>query len=364
MPSVVRPVVPHHVPPPRTKANFEYTDLAILNFSKIGTPEGRAELTVQLHDVMKTHGFFYIVNHGLSQAEEERMFDIANVPFSGVPAEEKSNYLANIKHDGSYQGYKPREFLMIDGGVRDQREDYNVNHDVTRKQHPQAVQFLIPEIEAFARFNHMQILHPLLRLFALSLELPEDTFVNMHNWDAVGESYVRMMKYYSRSAEDEIKAKQVWLKGHTDIGTITLLWSQPVAGLQVFSPDGKWRYVRHIENALVVNSGDAMEFLSGGYYKPTIHRVMQPPEDQRSYERLCLIYFAMTDDDVKLVPRIESPVLQKHGIQRRWSNDVDAPTMEAWRKGRTSTYGQVELTKKENGIEEYMVNGIPDKYYS
>lgn len=36
-----------------------------------------------------------------------------------------------------------------------------------------------------------------------------------------------------------------------DIGTITVLWSQPVAGLQIMCPDGRWRWVRHIENGLV-----------------------------------------------------------------------------------------------------------------
>ena len=40
----------------------------------------------------------------------------------------------------------------------------SVNHDITRKQHPQAVRPLLPEIEAFAKFNHFQVLHPLLRL--------------------------------------------------------------------------------------------------------------------------------------------------------------------------------------------------------
>ena len=40
------------------------------------------------------------------------MFDIADVAFSGVPEEEKRNYLANIKDGGSYQGYKLREFWV------------------------------------------------------------------------------------------------------------------------------------------------------------------------------------------------------------------------------------------------------------
>jgi len=36
-----------------------------------------------------------------------------------------------------------------------------------------------------------------------------------------------------------------------DIGSITILWSQSVGGLQMLAPDGRWKWVQHIENALV-----------------------------------------------------------------------------------------------------------------
>ena len=55
-----------------------------------------------------------------------------------------------------------------------------------------------------------------------------------------------------------------------------------------------------------------MEFLSGGFYKATIHRVVQPPADQRGLIRLGMYYFALADDDVKLTP-VDSPVLQRKG---------------------------------------------------
>ena len=51
----------------------------------------------------------------------------------------------------------------------------------------------------------------------------------------------------------------------------------------------------------VINAGDGLEFLSGGILKATIHRVVQPPPDQRGYTRLGVIYFAMSDDDVRLM---------------------------------------------------------------
>lgn len=82
-----------------------------------------------------------------------------------------------------------------------------------------------------------------------------------------------------------------------------------------------------------------MEFLSGGLYKATIHRVVQPPTDQRGYARLGAFYFAMANDDVVLKPLAESPVLQRAGILRRVP-DESAPTMEKWRLRRTGAFGQ------------------------
>ena len=41
-----------------------------------------------------------------------------------------------------------------------------------------------------------------------------------------------------------------------------------------------------------------MEFLSGGHYRATIHRVVQPPPDQRGHTRLGAFYFAIPDDAV------------------------------------------------------------------
>jgi isopenicillin N synthase-like dioxygenase len=113
-----------------------------------------------------------------------------------------------------------------------------------------------------------------------------------------------------------------------------------------------------------VNAGDALEFLTGGYYKGTIHRVVQPPQDQQNYTRLGVFYFAMPDDDVKLVPMAESPVLQRVGIQIR-CDDSEAPTMEQWRKLRTSAYGQTELKSgNEKGVEEEIINGVLVKHYN
>lgn len=120
-------------------------------------------------------------------------------------------------------------------------------------------------------------------------------------------------------------------------------------------------------NYQVVNTGDALDFLTGGYYKGTIHRVVQPPPDQRTYTRLGVFYFVMTDDAVRLSPEAllkKSPVLQRVGVQRRF-DDAEAPTMEQWRKGRTSAYGRSDLKKgEEDGVEVEVINGVVVKHYT
>lgn len=48
---------------------MEYADLAIIDFSKASTPEGRLELSAQVAEAMNKEGFFYVINHGYSQAQ-------------------------------------------------------------------------------------------------------------------------------------------------------------------------------------------------------------------------------------------------------------------------------------------------------
>ncbi|KAH7923385.1 Clavaminate synthase-like protein [Leucogyrophana mollusca] len=366
MPSTTLPYCPRYVPPPPTQENLDFADLAVIDLAKALTPEGRLELFPQVRDAFRTHGFIYAINHGWTQKQTDRIFDIANVPFTSVSADEAKAYAGDPKKDGYYQGFKTRGSWRLDSEneVFDQIEHYSLNRKVYTRSHPEALRPFLPEIEDFTHHNHYNVVHPILRLLALSLELPEETFVEKHRFDAAGETCARFIKYFKRSQAEEEKSKNVWLKGHADLGSVSVLWSQPIGGLQILSPDGKWRWVRHIDNALVINTGEAMEFLTGGYFKSTIHRVTQPPADQHAYDRLGVFYFSMPDDDVQLVPSAESPVLQRVGIEWCCTDDV-APNMEAWRKGRSAAYGVTPLKQGEKeGVEEEIISGIVVKHYN
>lgn len=125
-----------------------------------------------------------------------------------------------------------------------------------------------------------KVLNPLNHLIALALELPPDFFTKLHRWDTHDESHLRYMKYGKFSPSEISKLEDgLWSGGHTDLGTITLLFRQPVAALQIREHEtGQWKWAKPLDGSLTVNTCDALSFLTGGYIKSTIHRViMQLP---------------------------------------------------------------------------------------
>ena len=67
----------------------------------------------------------------------------------------------------------------------------------------------------------------LLRLFAILLELPsEDQLAKVHDYNLKGEDHLRYMYYSSRSAEDNKKVGSLYIPGHQDLGSLTLLFRQ------------------------------------------------------------------------------------------------------------------------------------------
>ena len=175
----------------------------------------------------------------------------------------------------------------------------------------------LPEIEQFARDLHSKILDPLFDLVSIALELPQDYFRNLHKYELKSEDHLRYMKYNKYSPENRAKilaGDGLYSMGHTDLGTITLLFRQPVAALQIKDHStGEWKWAKPLKNSLTVNTCDAFSFLTGNYIKSTVHRVHLPPDDQADYDRLGLLYFARPANDLPL-KTIDSPVLKRAGF--------------------------------------------------
>ncbi|KAJ3566782.1 hypothetical protein NP233_g6790 [Leucocoprinus birnbaumii] len=361
------PQVPHFVHASPTREELDWANLAAIDLSIAKTHEGRKSLVKQVHDAIKNDGFLYVVNHGVDSETITRMFDLANYASVSVSDDEKFKYDGRMRETGTYRGYKLRKFWHIVGGVRDQIEQYNMNfREIRDGDHPAPLRPFLPEIDDFAKQIHSEILNTVLRLIALSLELDEEYFIQMHDPTANAETFLRFVKYFPHPEEEEKQAGGVWLKGHTgDLDYTT----QPVSALQILTKQGDWKWVRHIENGVLINIGDAVEFLTGGYYKATIHRVRQPPPDQHNVDRVGLIYFCNPHDDVSYKPIAESPVLQRTGTSESESRLLGGskfPTAGEYRKARISAYGGTQPLQKgaQKGVDEEIVGGVLLRHYN
>lgn len=119
------------------------------------------------------------------------------------------------------------------------------------------------------------MLDPLHTLIAIALELPPDYFVNLHKYENKSEDHLRYMKYSKYKPEEIARISDgLYSQGHTDLGTLTLLFRQPVAALQIKDHQtGEWKWAKPLDGSLTVNTCDALSFLTGGYVKSTVHRV-------------------------------------------------------------------------------------------
>lgn len=111
----------------------------------------------------------------------------------------------------------------------------------------------------------------MIRIFALSLDMPDDYFDSVTTNPGADGLYV----HYPGSPEivpDNVDT-DVGIGSHTDIQCITLLWQDMSGGLQVLSANDEWLDARPIPDTLVVNIGDFLQRLSNNRFKSTVHRV-------------------------------------------------------------------------------------------
>ncbi|KAI0113070.1 putative 1-aminocyclopropane-1-carboxylate oxidase [Daldinia grandis] len=351
--------LPTYEYPTETEERLKYAELEALDISKLNQIGGKQELAEQVLPFINKNGFFYVIGHGFSDEEVRRQYALCEA-FFDLPLEEKTKYLCDTAK-GDFRGYKPQSTGKL--ATRDNDERYNIPKFTPEHErpHPQLIREHWEEIRAFSLKVHNEVLLPLLRLFAYVLEIDEDYLIERHRYEAEGLEYLRYMKYHPRSAEADAQTGNIWAKGHTDYNTLTFLFHQPIAGLQVQTPEGEWKYVRSPRDAIIVNIADALEFLSGGYLKSTVHRVVRPPGDQAGRPRLSLIYFARPEANILLKP-VVSPLLQRLGLQSETEHFAHDVTAEEWARARIAKdhrfrTGLVDQREKE------IIAGVSQKYY-
>lgn len=76
--------------------------------------------------------------------------------------------------------------------------------------------------------------------------------------------------------------RRIMTHRHIDMNLHSLLWQEPVGGLQMQAPDGTWREVPADRGGISIHNGAMIEALTGGRVKGTPHRVAGPRGDRSS----------------------------------------------------------------------------------
>ncbi|KAF2677846.1 2OG-Fe(II) oxygenase superfamily protein [Lentithecium fluviatile CBS 122367] len=318
MPSIVPPPLPRWKRPQKTAENLDWAEIKVIDLAHFDELGHKQELAEQLRDAVHKTGFFSLTGTGFTQEEVDRQHDIGQAYFN-LPLEVRGD--AKYRCDfskGNYFGYRAaHEKTVMGTDVLDNVESVNIPKFVPQNEHEPYNPFLRQyqtEIGDFSR-RSLELASKIFILFSIILELPEDYFSKQHLYNDQSEDHLRYMVYQPRSEAEDAKVQNTWSRAHTDFGSLTLLWSQNVAGLQLKTPAGEWKYAPPVDGGIICNVGDTLSFWSAGYLKSTTHRVVRPPKDQAHIHRLGLFYFVRPGNEVDIKPA-PSPLLKRLGVVR------------------------------------------------
>ncbi|MDB9871388.1 isopenicillin N synthase family oxygenase [bacterium] len=87
---------------------------------------------------------------------------------------------------------------------------------------------------------------------------------------------------------------------HEDINLITLLVAGTKPGLEAQDKNGNWHKISTDPGTIIVNIGDMLKEVSGGYYPSTTHRVVNPESESANNSRFSMPLFLHPRDNVQL----------------------------------------------------------------
>lgn len=274
-------------------------------------------------------GFFYATDHGIS-AETLAALDAASCAFFALPEAEKKK-IEMAKGGRAWRGYFPLGGELT-SGKPDRKQGLYFGEELGASDErvtaglplhganlfPEAVPALRPAVLTFMR-EAERAAHAIMEGVALSLGLDVQYFRRTHT--AKPTLLFRVFEYPADDGES-------WGVGeHTDYGLLTLLAQDQHGGLQVKTPIG-WIEAPPIEGALVVNIGDMLDRLTGGFYRSTPHRVS-------GKSRLSFPFFFDPGWDAEIVP------LPNAGARDDSAERWDRANVHDWR----GTYGNYLLGK-------------------
>ena len=251
-------------------------------------------------------GFFQVTGHGISKKNIKYICNVGNKFFNSS----KNNKIKlapkkwNNKNKNIYRGYFPND---VNG-----KEGLDIgNLKVTKKYAATKKKQYIEYINLNKSFdkNSIKILTKYFDEIFILGETLFKSIIKLYNKDINSSklafsrlktlSTLRFNYYPNQTIPVEISKQDGVALGcetHVDSGIFTILYQDKKGGLQVQNrKTKKWYNVPYNKNALIVNTGLALQYLSKGKFKATNHRVLW-----NKSERMSIPFFFEPSYDFKM----------------------------------------------------------------
>ena len=230
-------------------------------------------------------GFFQITGHGISQKDIKNICKIGNKFFNS--SEKNKKKLApkkwNKQNKNTYRGYFPNsvngkegldlgDLKITPGNLKRYRSPFIEYLDLNRSFDKSSIKDLSNYFDDI--FSLSEILFKgIIKLYKKDNSISNIAFSRLKTLSTLRFNY-----YPNQTKPVEISKQDGVALGcetHVDSGVFTILYQDKKGGLQVQNrKNKKWYDVPFNKNALIVNTGLALEYLSKGKFKATNHRVL------------------------------------------------------------------------------------------
>ena len=230
-------------------------------------------------------GFFQIIGHGISKKEINKICKVGNKFFNSSEKNKKklSPKKWNSKNKNIYRGYFPNNVNGKEGldigdlkvtkkyadSVKNQYIEYlNLNKSLDKK----SIKILSNYFDQIFNLGE-NLFRSVIKLYNKDINNSKNAFSRLKTLSTLRFNYYsKQTKPIEISKED---GTALGCETHVDSSIFTILYQDKKGGLQVQNRENKkWYNVPFNKNALIVNTGKALEFLSKGKFKATNHRVL------------------------------------------------------------------------------------------
>ena len=253
-------------------------------------------------------GFFQITGHGISQKNIKNIYNVGNKFFNS--SEKNKRKLSpkkwNFRNKNIYRGYFPND---VNGKEGLDIGDLKVKQTYARRLKNQYIEYINltksiddKSIKVLSNyFDNIFILGEVLFKSIIKL-YKKDPNISKKAFSRLKTLSTLRFNYYAKQTKPVEISKQdgvaLGCETHVDSGIFTILYQDKKGGLQVQNrKTKKWHNVPFNNNALIVNTGRALEYLSKGKFKATNHRVLWNKK-----KRMSIPFFFEPSYDFKMNP--------------------------------------------------------------